>query len=50
MPDKVQPNRPRFWWLKRFSLSGLIVIAAILGLRLYWGHAIHQRLEAPLLA
>lgn len=44
------PNPPRFWWLKRFIVLGVVALLALIGLRLYWGHAMSQRLEAAVAA
>lgn len=39
---------PRFWWLKRLSAAAAIYVLLLFGVRLWWGHTAHARLEARL--
>jgi hypothetical protein len=43
---EARPNPPRFWWLKRLSLAGLLLIVALAGLRWWWGHEAQRRIDA----
>ncbi len=44
--DQVQPWPPRYWWLKRLSLTGTLFILGILAVRLWWGWVADSRLRA----
>jgi hypothetical protein len=46
----VRPIPPRFWWLKRLSLAGLIFLVLLVGLRLWWGHHQWSKLQATVAA
>ncbi|MCA9251430.1 MAG: hypothetical protein KDA54_09880 [Phycisphaerales bacterium] len=39
------PIPPRYWWLKRLSLAGAVLVFLLVGLRLYWGYEADRRLE-----
>ena len=39
---------PRFWWLKRLTAAGVVLVLAMLGLRLWWGHVADERLQAKI--
>ncbi len=43
-PTTLYPKR--FRWLIRLSVLFVIVIASLIGIRLWWGHIAHTRLEA----
>ncbi|MDB5353991.1 MAG: hypothetical protein JWN24_444 [Phycisphaerales bacterium] len=43
---EAKPHPPRFWWLKRLSLAGLLLIVALAGLRWWWGHEAQRRIDA----
>jgi hypothetical protein len=50
-PDPVapldeQPYPPRFWWLKRIAVAWVLVHAAVLGLRIWWGWEAERRWQA----
>ena len=40
----------RFWWLTRLSLAAAVVLLAVGGLRVYWGHVLHREYEAAVAA
>lgn len=44
--SRPAPNPPRYWWLKRLAIAGVVALVALIGLRLYWGHIMSARLEA----
>src|SRR5678809_431534 len=44
--ESDQPYPPRFRWLKRLGLIGVIALALLVGLRLWWGHLAQKRLDA----
>ena len=47
-PDAVEESDqypPRFWWLKRLTLAGLLLLAALVGLRAWWGWEAQRRLR-----
>ncbi|MEX0775953.1 MAG: hypothetical protein WD042_09605 [Phycisphaeraceae bacterium] len=50
MNGEPQPYPRRYWWLKRLSAALVIALLAFAGLRWYWAHTIHQRLEAAVQA
>ena len=39
------PYPPRFRWLTRGIVIGLIALALLVALRIWWGHVAHQRLD-----
>jgi len=41
----VQPFPPRYWWLKRIAVAFGVLIAALLGLRVWWGAVASRRLN-----
>jgi len=40
------PIPPRYWWLKRLSLAGAVLLLALAGLRLGWGWYAERKLAA----
>lgn len=44
-PDPETPCPPRFYWLKRLALAGLVLAVLLVGLRLVWGHRVQGRLD-----
>jgi len=44
----VQPLPPRYWWLKRIAVAFGVLIAALLGLRIWWGAVANRRLQAEI--
>jgi len=42
----AKANPPRFRWLIRLSVLGVLGVLMVAGLRLYWGWAMQQRLDA----
>jgi len=52
-PEPTVPYPSRFWWLTRLSLLGLLLAAALAGLRGWWGWEARRRLDrelAPVIA
>lgn len=47
-PEPQAPYPPRLWWLKRLSLLCVLVAAALVGLRLWWGWEAQRRLDRVL--
>ncbi len=44
----VAPVPPRYWWLKRIALASAFLLAALVGLRLWWGWEANRRLQAEI--
>ena len=47
-PDACVPIPPRFWWLKRIALAAAVLLAGLIGLRVWWGRVADQRLQAAI--
>ncbi|MFW6039380.1 MAG: hypothetical protein ACOC9P_02780 [bacterium] len=50
MSDSTTPIPPRFRWLKRLVLAGVLLLVAVGGLRWYWGHVMSGQLDAAVQA
>ena len=50
MSDEAAPIPARFWWLKRLSIAGAVIIVALIGLRWYWGYEMTRRIESAVAA
>ena len=35
--DENKPFPPRFFWLKRLTFLGVVLLIALVGLRIWWG-------------
>lgn len=46
--DDDLPYPPRFWWLKRLTITGGILLVALVLLRLWWGWEANRRLQAEI--
>lgn len=46
--DDEQPFPPRYWWLKRLGGGFIVFLLLVLGVRLWWGHVAHSRLDAEI--
>jgi hypothetical protein len=44
--DEAEPIPPRFWWLKRLVVAGVVLLAAMVLLRLLWGLEAQRRARA----
>jgi hypothetical protein len=44
--DPTVPYPPRYRWLKRVTVAGVIIAAAVVATRLWWGHVAQQRFDA----
>jgi hypothetical protein len=44
----VRPIPPRYWWLKRILVGVGVLLAALTGLRWWWGWEAERRLEAKI--
>ncbi len=44
--NAAMPIPPRFRWLKRLSLAGVVVVVLVVSLRLWWGWYEERKLEA----
>ncbi|MFH0982329.1 MAG: hypothetical protein V2A79_12425 [Planctomycetota bacterium] len=42
------PVPPRYWWLKRIFLACALLLVLLVGLRLWWGYVVHQRLQTEI--
>jgi len=42
------PVPPRFWWLKRILVAIGLLLVLMAGLRWWWGHVAHSRLQAEI--
>lgn len=45
-PDRPWP--PRYWWLRRIVLAGLLLLVGLVGLWLWWGAYAERQLDAAL--
>jgi hypothetical protein len=48
--EPTTPHPPRFRWLKRLSIAGVVMLAALLLLRLWWGREARRQLDAEIAA
>ena len=46
--DDVALIPARYWWLKRLSVVGVLLLVAVCVLRIVWGQIAHSRLEAEI--
>jgi hypothetical protein len=46
----AKPIPPRFYYLKRLTIAGLVLVAMLLGLRWWWGWVMNRRLAAAVQA
>ncbi len=44
-PEPTHPYPPRYWWLKRLTVLGLIVVVGTACLRVWWGRVAERELE-----
>ena len=42
-PERVEPDPPRYWWLKRLTAGCVMLAAGLLVLRLAWGWEAERR-------
>ncbi|MCP4246145.1 MAG: hypothetical protein GY778_03765 [bacterium] len=48
LPSQPPPIPPRYRWLKRLAVSGVCLLVALVGLRLWWGYEANRRLQRQL--
>lgn len=46
--DEGRPIPPRYWWLKRLSISSGLFVIFLICLRLWWGWEANRRLQAEI--
>jgi hypothetical protein len=46
--DGTVPIPPRYWWLKRIVAACGVFLAALVGIRLWWGHIADARFQAKI--
>lgn len=46
--DSAVPIPPRYWWLKRIVAACAVFVAALVGIRIWWGHVADARFQAQI--
>jgi hypothetical protein len=47
-PARTKPVPPRFWWLKRLGIAGVLLATGLVLLRIWWSYEADRRLQAKI--
>ncbi len=50
MLETAIPHPRRFWWLKRLTAAGFLLLLILFALRLWWGHVAQNKLDIQIAA